>query len=95
MRCPPSGAVQAGKDVYCEKPASHNIWEGRKMVEAAHKYKRIVQVGQQSRSLPFKIEAVERLREGVIGELYMAKGLCFKRRRSIGSTSVSPVPSRR
>ncbi len=85
-------AVQAGKDVYCEKPASHNIWEGRKMVEAARKYKRIVQIGHQSRSLPFKIEAVERLREGVIGELYMAKGLCFKRRKSIGSTTVSPVP---
>lgn len=85
-------AVQAGKDVYCEKPASHNIWEGRKMVEAARKYKRIVQIGHQSRSEPFKIEAVERLREGVIGELYMAKGLCFKRRKSIGSTTVSPVP---
>ena len=85
-------AVQAGKDVYCEKPASHNIWEGRKMVEAARKYKRIVQIGHQSRSLPFKIEAIQRLREGVIGELYMAKGLCFKRRRSIGSTTTSPVP---
>lgn len=85
-------AVQAGKDVYCEKPASHNIWEGRKMVEAARKYKRIVQVGQQSRSTPFKIEAIQRLREGVIGEVYMAKGLCFKRRKSIGSTTVSAVP---
>ncbi len=85
-------AVQAGKDVYCEKPASHNIWEGRKMVEAARKYKRIVQVGHQSRSTPFKIEAVQRLREGVIGELYMAKGLCFKRRQSIGGASASPVP---
>ena len=85
-------AVQAGKDVYCEKPASHNIWEGRKMVEAARKYKRIVQIGQQSRSTPFKIEAVRSLREGVIGEVYMAKGLCFKRRKSIGSTTASPVP---
>ena len=85
-------AVQAGKDVYCEKPASHNIWEGRKMVEAARKHKRIVQVGQQSRSTPFKIEAIQRLREGVIGEVYMAKGLCYKRRKSIGSTAVSAVP---
>ncbi len=85
-------AVQAGKDVYCEKPASHNIWEGRKMVEAARKYKRIVQVGQQSRSTPFKIEAIQQLREGVIGEVYMAKGLCFKRRKSIGATQVSAVP---
>jgi predicted dehydrogenase len=85
-------AVQAGKDVYCEKPASHNIWEGRKMVEAARKYKRMVQVGQQSRSTPYKIEAIQRLREGVIGEVYMAKGLCFKRRKSIGATAVSAVP---
>lgn len=85
-------AVQAGKDVYCEKPASHNIWEGRKMVEAARKYKRIVQVGQQSRSTPHKIEAVRRLREGVIGEIYMAKGLCYKRRMSIGTKTASAVP---
>ena len=85
-------AVQAGKDVYCEKPASHNIWEGRKMVEAARKYKRIVQIGQQSRSTPFKIEAIQALREGVIGEVYMAKGLCFKRRKSIGSVQPSAVP---
>lgn len=85
-------ATQAGKDVYCEKPASHNIWEGRKMVEAARKHKRIVQVGQQSRSTPFKIEAIQKLREGVIGELYMAKGLCFKRRKSIGQAAVSAVP---
>lgn len=85
-------AVQAGKDVYCEKPASHNIWEGRKMVDAARKYNRIVQIGQQSRSLPFKIEAIQALREGVIGEVYMAKGLCFKRRKSIGSMQISAVP---
>ena len=85
-------SVQAGKDVYCEKPASHNIWEGRKMVEAARKYKRMVQIGQQSRSTPYKIEAIRRLREGVIGEVYMAKGLCYKRRKSIGSTQVSAVP---
>ena len=85
-------AVQAGKDVYCEKPASHNIFEGRKMVEAARKYKRIVQIGHQSRSTPHTIDAIEKLREGVIGELYMAKGLCYKRRKTIGTTEVSAVP---
>ncbi len=85
-------ACQAGKDVYCEKPASHNIFEGRKMVEAARKYRRIVQIGHQSRSLPFKIEAIQKLREGLIGEVYMAKGLCFKRRETIGSVPVSAVP---
>ena len=78
-------ACQAGKDVYVEKPASHNIFEGRKMVEAARKYNRMVQVGQQSRSTPHKIEGIQKLREGIIGEVYLAKGLCFKRRKTIGS----------
>ncbi len=85
-------AVQAGKDVYCEKPASHNIWEGRQMVAAARKHKRIVQVGQQSRSTPSVIEAIRQLREGVIGEIYMAKGLCYKRRKSIGTAPTSVAP---
>ncbi len=85
-------ACQAGKDVYVEKPASHNIWEGRKMVEAARKYRRIVQVGMQSRSIDHKIRAIQLLREGVIGRIYMAKGLCFKRRVSIGKGSDGPVP---
>jgi len=85
-------AVQAGKDVYIEKPASHNIFEGRKMVEAARKYNRIVQVGMQSRTTEHKIRAMELLRQGVIGKLYMAKGLCFKRRVSIGKSPDGPVP---
>jgi predicted dehydrogenase len=86
-------AVQAGKDVYCEKPASHNIFEGRKMTEAARKYKRMVQIGSQSRSKPHMIKAVQLLREGVIGKVYMAKGLCYKRRKSIGVTPAEPVPA--
>ncbi|HRJ17962.1 MAG TPA: Gfo/Idh/MocA family oxidoreductase [Bryobacteraceae bacterium] len=86
-------AVQAGKDVYCEKPASHNIYEGRKMTEAARKYKRMVQIGSQSRSKPHMIKAVQLLREGVIGKVYMAKGLCYKRRKSIGVTPAEPVPA--
>jgi len=85
-------ACQAGKDVFVEKPACHNIWEGRKMVEAARKYKRVVQVGSQSRSLRHKIRAMELLRQGVIGKLYLAKGLCYKRRLSIGRTPDTPVP---
>jgi len=85
-------ACQAGKDVYVEKPASHNIFEGRKMVEAARKYNRIVQVGMQSRTTEHKIRAMELLRQGVIGKLYMAKGLCFKRRLSIGKSPDGPVP---
>ena len=74
-------ACQAGKDVYVEKPASHNIFEGRKMVEAARKYNRIVQVGMQSRTIEHKQRAIQMLREGAIGKVYMAKGLCFKRRK--------------
>ena len=85
-------AVQAGKDVYCEKPASHNVWEGRKMVEAARKYNRIVQVGLQSRSQGHKRLAIELLQQGVIGKVYMARGLCFKRRPSIGKQPDGPVP---
>ena len=85
-------ACQAGKDVYIEKPACHNVWEGRKMVEAARKYQRMVQVGSQSRSHPHVIHAVQLLREGAIGKVYMAKGLCFKRRKSIGHKPDSPIP---
>ncbi len=85
-------AIRAGKDVYVEKPASHNLLEGRRMTEAARKYKRIVQVGMQSRTTPHKIKAIELLREGVIGKVYMAKGLCFKRRVTIGKAPDGPVP---
>ncbi len=83
---------QAGKDVYVEKPASHNIWEGRKMVEAALVHKRIVQVGMQARSLQHYRKAIELVRGGAIGKVYLAKGLCFKRRKSIGRQSDAPVP---
>ena len=86
-------ACQAGKDVYVEKPASHEIWEGRKMVEAARKYNRMVQVGMQSRTTDHKIKAMQLLHDGVIGKIYMAKGLCFKRRKSIGHSPDGPVPA--
>lgn len=86
-------ACQAGKDVYVEKPASHNIFEGRKMIEAARKYKRMVQVGTQSRTTIHKIKAIELLRDGVIGDIYQAKGMCYKRRKSIGSMNPSDVPA--
>jgi predicted dehydrogenase len=85
-------AVQAGKDVYVEKPASHNVFEGRKMAEAAEKYRRIVQVGLQSRSARHKQKAVELLRQGAIGKVYLAKGICYKRRRSIGHKADSATP---
>ena len=85
-------ACQAEKDVYVEKPGSHNIFEGRKMVEAAHKYKRIVQHGVQLRSSPALQEAVQHLRDGLIGDVYLARGLCFRWRGSIGKKPDGPVP---
>ena len=66
-------AIQAGKDVYIEKPACHNPWEGQKMIEAARKYNRMVQVGSQGRTQPHKIKDVRLLQEGFIGKLYLAK----------------------
>ncbi|HRT09505.1 MAG TPA: Gfo/Idh/MocA family oxidoreductase [Candidatus Paceibacterota bacterium] len=77
-------ACQAGKDVYVEKPVSHNVFEGRKCVEAARKYNRIVQAGTQSRSNEALRQAIIWLREGHLGKIRIARGLCYKRRESIG-----------
>jgi predicted dehydrogenase len=86
-------ACQAGKDVYVEKPVSHNVWEGRKMVEAARKYNRIVQTGTQCRSHKGIQDAIEFVRSGKIGQVYMAKGLCYKWRPSIGFKDDTAVPA--
>ncbi len=85
-------ACQAGKDVYVEKPACHDPYEGRQMVAAARKYNRMVQVGSQGRSIAHKRRAVQMLQDGVIGEVYMSRGLCYKRRKSIGHTPTEPIP---
>jgi len=85
-------ACQAGKDVYVEKPASHNVWEGRKMVEAAQKHQRIVQHGVQLRSSEAIREGVQLLRDGVIGKVYMARGLVFRWRPSIGNSPNVAAP---
>jgi predicted dehydrogenase len=85
-------ACQAGKDVYVEKPVSHNISEGRRMVEAARKYNRIVQAGTQCRSHKGIQDAIAFLRSGGIGKVYMARGLCYKPRGSIGHKPDGPVP---
>jgi predicted dehydrogenase len=84
---------QAGKDVYVEKPMSHNWWEGRQLVRAARKYSRIVQHGTNSRSGMAMREGMQKIREGLIGEVYMARGLCFKWRKSIGKAPQEPVPA--
>ncbi len=79
--------MQAGKDVYVEKPVSHNISEGRKMVEAARKYRKIVQTGTQARSSSAIREAVEWVKAGHLGKIKIARGLCYKPRPSIGKVS--------
>jgi len=84
---------QAGKDVYVEKPMSHNWWEGRQLVRAAQKYDRIVQHGTNSRSGVAIQEGVRKMREGLIGEVYLSRGLCYKWRNTIGHMPVEPVPS--
>jgi len=85
-------ACQAGKDVYVEKPACHNLFEGRKLVEAATKYNRIVQNGVQLRSSVAIQEAIKHLREGLIGKVYMARGTVYKWRPDIGDLGKSLVP---
>ena len=86
-------ACQAGKDVYVEKPCSHNLWEGRQLVRAAEKYNRIVQHGTQIRSSAAIQEAIKGLHEGAVGEVYLARGLCFKWRDTIGHAPEESVPS--
>ncbi len=88
-------ALQAGKDVYVEKPLSHNIWEGRQAVEAAKKYsKNIVQAGTQNRSSADIKTAIEYIRSGKLGKIQWARGLCYKERVSIGKhTGPQPIPA--
>jgi predicted dehydrogenase len=86
-------AMQSGKDVYVEKPVSHNVSEGRRMVEAAENYKRICQTGTQIRSSTGIREAMEFLHSGKLGKVKVARGLCYKLRGSIGKVNgPQPVP---
>jgi Oxidoreductase family, NAD-binding Rossmann fold/Oxidoreductase family, C-terminal alpha/beta domain len=85
-------AMKAGKDVYGEKPACYNIHEGQTMLQVSRDTKRMLQIGSQHRSMPFKIKSMQALQDGVIGKVYMAKGLCFKRRASIGHKPDGPTP---
>ncbi len=84
---------QAGKDVYVEKPVSHDIWEGRRLVEATRKYNRIVEAGTQSRSDEGLMAISDYLKQGSLGKILFARGLCYKPRPSIGKVSgPQPVP---
>ena len=85
-------ACQAGKDVYVEKPVSFTIEEGRKMVQAARKYNRVVQAGLNMRSSSSTCSAVKYLHEGNLGDVYRSKAVIYKGRASIGKTKDSAVP---
>jgi predicted dehydrogenase len=85
-------AMQNGKDVYVEKPISHNVSEGRRVVEAARKYGRICQAGTQIRSSPGIREAIQFLHDGKLGKISVARGLCYKTRGSIGKVSGPQQP---
>jgi len=87
-------ACQAGKDVYVEKPVSHTVWEGRQIVAAARKYKRIVQGGTQNRSCTGLREALAWLRTGPLGKLKLVRCFDFPQRKGIGKvTGPQPVPA--
>ncbi|MCF6284099.1 MAG: Gfo/Idh/MocA family oxidoreductase [Candidatus Hydrogenedentes bacterium] len=85
-------ACQAGKDVYVEKPMTHNCFEGRQVVKAAAKYKKIVQHGTQLRSNPGFQEGIQELKNGIIGDVYMARAICYKWRPDIGKAHPGKVP---
>ena len=85
-------AIQAGKDVYVEKPVSHNVSEGRRVVEAARKYNKICQTGTQCRSNKGMKDAMQYVHDGKIGKLNVARGLCYKRRPTIGPLGNYPIP---
>ena len=84
-------AIQAGKDVYVEKPVSHNVWEGRQLVKAADAHGKIVQMGVQSRSGAGLAAALEWVKDAPLGKLQYARALCYKRRPSIGKVSGEQV----
>ena len=86
-------ACQAGKHVYIEKPCSHDMFEARQIVSAARKYGRLVQHGTNSRSSPSARQAIDQISQGLLGDVYMARGLCFKHRDTIGQKPAEPVPA--
>jgi len=85
-------ACQAGKDVYVEKPLAHNIWEGRKMVEAARKYKRVVQVGMQTRSAPYMKHAADYIQSGKLGDIHLIRVFNMMKHSAMKEGAVRPVP---
>ncbi len=85
--------VQAGKHVYLEKPCSHNPAEGEILVSASQKYGKLIQMGSQRRSFPKVMQAMQELKDGIIGRVYFAKGWYANARKPIGVGKVVPVPA--
>jgi predicted dehydrogenase len=85
-------ACEAGKHVYVEKPCSHNIREGRLMIDAARRHDRVVQVGTQTRSSPGVQEAIQLLREGAVGDVLAVKVINSQRRANIGHGQPADPP---
>jgi predicted dehydrogenase len=86
-------ACNAGKHVYVEKPCSHNLMEGKMLVEAARRNQVVVQHGTQSRTNRLIVNAIQLIQEGAIGNVLMAKAWNIQRRKNIGTASPKPVPS--
>jgi predicted dehydrogenase len=86
-------ACQAGKHVYVEKPVCHDLFEGRQMIAASQKYNRLMQGGTQRRSNGYFRAAVQALREGLIGDVYMARCIHYQLRESLGFKAPEPPPS--
>ena len=85
--------LRAGKNVYVEKPCSHNPAEGEMLLSAVQKYKKVVQMGTQQRSSPHTIEIVGKIHDGIIGRAYFAKAWYCNVRKSIGTGNAAPVPA--
>jgi predicted dehydrogenase len=85
-------AIQAGKDVYVEKPVSHTVWEGRQLVEAARKHGKLVQNGTYTRSNTAVRDAMEFLRAGKLGAVKLVRARCTRERQSIGTFADGPTP---
>lgn len=86
-------AAQAGKHSTLEKPATHNFFEGQKLIEAARKYDVLIQQHAERRSFAGFKSAMAFMQQGGLGEVYMAKGLCYKRRDTIGRKKTGAVPA--
>jgi predicted dehydrogenase len=86
-------ACAAGKHVYVEKPCGHNPEEGEKLIKAARKYNRHVQMGDQRRSMPNLINAMKQVHDGIIGNAYFAKGWYANNRKPIGIGKKIPAPA--